>query len=83
MIRKQQYPQHYLVKTATQIRSSQEQSIATLEKTLHGKSGRILLTELGIWMESIPEYAVAEFSFPIISGDNPITVGAWDEPAMV
>jgi len=34
-------------------------------------------------MESIPEYAVAAFSLPIMSGDNSITVGAWDEPAMV
>ena len=34
-------------------------------------------------MESIPEHAVAASSFPIMSGDNSITAGAWDAPAMV
>ncbi|MFH1382856.1 MAG: recombinase family protein [Chloroflexota bacterium] len=60
-----------------------ERSIDSLEKALDGKSGRILLTEIGIWMEKIPEGAFAQFYQPIGNGFDSITVGAWDEPAMV
>jgi len=59
-----------------------EQSIASLEKALDGKAGRILLTALGIWMEGIPEAAIASIALPNMPDGTP-AVGAWDEPAMV
>jgi len=60
---------------------SLEQSIASLEKALDGKAGRILLTELGILMESIPEGAIASIGLPAMPDGTP-ALGAWDEPAM-
>ncbi len=59
---------------------SLEQSIASLEKALDGKAGRILLTEVGILMESIPDGAIVSTTSPIMPDVTP-AVGAWDEPA--
>ena len=49
-----------------------QQGIVSLEKALDGKSGRLLLTELGIWAESVPE--------DMIAGHIVLPDGAWDEP---
>lgn len=49
-----------------------ELSIALLEKAVDGKSGRLLLTELGIRAESLPE--------DIITGSMLPAECAWDEP---
>jgi site-specific DNA recombinase len=49
-----------------------QQGIVSLEKALDGKSGRLLLTELGIWAESVPEDWIA--------GHVVLPHGAWDEP---
>jgi len=49
-----------------------EQSIASLEKMVDGKSGRVLLTELGIWAKSLPEDWIVG---RIVSLEK-----AWDEP---
>jgi site-specific DNA recombinase len=59
-----------------------EQSIAGLEKALNGKAGRILLTELGIWMEGISEGAIGCTSLPVMT-DGTLAVGVWDEPAII
>ncbi len=60
-----------------------EQGIATLEKVVDGKSGTVMLTELGIWAMPIPQYKVVSLESPIVSAYNPPTVGAWDEPTMI
>jgi hypothetical protein len=59
-----------------------EQEIAKLQKVVDGKSGPVMLTELGILATDNPPYGV--MAFPSV-GDpgNSMTVGAWDEPAMI
>jgi hypothetical protein len=53
-----------------------------LEKVIDGKSGTVLLTELGILAMDSPSYPAIGF---LTAGDpsNLPTVGAWDEPAMI
>jgi hypothetical protein len=57
--------------------------IALLEKVVDGKSGTVMLTELGIWAMDIPENVIAGFELPAMTPHNSPTVGAWDEPAMI
>jgi site-specific DNA recombinase len=59
-----------------------EQQIARLEKVVDGKSGPVMLTELGILATDMPPYGV--IAFPAVGDpENSVTVGAWDEPTMI
>jgi len=49
-----------------------ERGIASLEKAIEGKSGKLFLTELGVWVDNIPDDWIAG---RLITG-----VDSWDDP---
>jgi len=49
-----------------------ERRIAYLEKAIDGKSGKLLLTELGVWVENIPDDWIVGRIIP--------SVDSWDDP---
>jgi len=49
-----------------------ERGIACLEKAIDGKSGKLLLTELGVWVDSIPDEWIVGRSIPCVD--------SWDDP---
>ena len=52
-----------------------EKTFAFLENAVDGESGRLLLTEIGIWVDNIPE-------FPVVSYEV-TPPGNWDDPDTV
>jgi site-specific DNA recombinase len=49
-----------------------ERAMASLEKTIDGKTGKLFLTELGVWMDSIPDNWIVGHNIPCVD--------RWDDP---
>ena len=49
-----------------------ERGIACLEKAIDGKSGKLLLTELGVWVDSIHDDWIVDHIIPCVD--------SWDDP---
>ncbi len=49
-----------------------ERTIAYLEKVVEGKEGKLFLTEMGVWVDNIPDSWVGGYKMS--------SIGSWDEP---
>ncbi len=49
-----------------------ERTIAYLEKIVDGKAGKLFLTEMGIWVDNIPDSWIGSY--------KKLSIGSWDEP---
>jgi hypothetical protein len=46
--------------------------VASLEKAIESKTGKLFLTELGVWVDSIPDNWIAGHNIPCVD--------SWDDP---